>query len=311
MAGRGGKRQEPEQPAPVAMVPVETPGAMLRGVADEIAAMIHVARQYPRMEGRIATAAMEELEHLSSDDAAWLWYSIPYRDKCKGDACPHDPPHGTDVYHTVHVEGPSVHAAQYLAMRWGHNKHGWREIENSDERVVVEGVFMDWQNNVMTNDVKIISKSLTLRSGHVVRLSEDRLSKAVAAAGQKARRNAILAGLPRFLHTRYWMRAKEITQAPTGSTTNQKPIEDRRASAVDLFKRHGITLDVLEKHLRKPLKDWTDENLATLRGIAGAIRDGFVEPEEAFAVAAEDTAQPSQPEEAQQGTLGGLTGKAE
>lgn len=292
-----GKDKGGEQPPMDAVVVAETPQAP---GGTEMAAMIQIAQRYPRDEAMIRKDAMAELETLDADEAAYLWYSIPYKTRCPGEKeCTFDhkidPP--IDGKHTVYVEGPSIGAALDLARRWKHTSHGSRIIVEDDESVMVEGAFMDWQNNVRTNSILTVSKFLRLRSGGVVRLSEDRLAKAIAAAGSKARRNAILAGMPRGLVQRYWQRAKQITQQPSGAKTGAsvaKPIEERRAAMVQLFGRYGIGKDRLEKHRGKPLAQFTDEDLTTLRGVAGAIRDGFVEADEAFAISEQQEEKPAQ-----------------
>lgn len=231
-----------------------------------------MAIQRPRDEQKVYGAALKELE-LVPEFAAEAWYSIPYKDRTDGDE------------KTVNVEGPSIKAAMALARRWGNCANAARVVDQTEDRIVVEGVFLDYETNLRTLRTVTVSKMRWDKSKKaVIPLRDDRLNMAILAGMSKAARNAILASLPVWLVDGYVDHARKIASGkikPKDSTKELTPKEK-----VDFMKgalvRLGTTLPQVEEYING-LTFETDEDVALhLKGLHTAIKDGQAKIEEVF-----------------------------
>jgi hypothetical protein len=221
--------------------------------------MMRVAIERPRDEIKVLEGALRELE-LVPEEAALAYYSIPYQERSDG------------RQKTVHVEGPSIKAAMALARRWGNCTPTVRLLSEDAGCWNLAGVFVDYETSFKIERPYQQLKTLKRRDGSVQILSGKMLEAAFQSGVSKAMRNATLAGLPAFLVKRYYSRAKEIVAASM-----------KVADIVRAFSALKVTQEQLERHLEQPADKWTPEDVATLRGVWSAIKDGALTVEDAFA----------------------------
>ncbi len=254
-----------------------------------------MAVQKPRNIKELTDRSMAELRAFPQF-AKKAYYSIPYKDRS-----------GEDGEKTVLVEGPSIKAANALARNWGNNASGFRVTGADDERILIQGVFLDYETNVRkTAEISVARKAWSKKFNKVIPLREDRLNMAIQAGGSKAVRNAILNGLPVGLVDGYFAEAKRIAasggKAPETGPVNTEDIRAEMAQVTKAFENIGITADVLNSYV-SARPELSDEEAVTahLIGLLTAIQDGQVNAEEVFAVPAEDIREP-QPAPAPQAT---------
>lgn len=229
-----------------------------------------IATQRPRDEAKLYKAAALELS-LSPEFAKTAYYSIPYKDKATG---------GTTM-----VEGPSIKAAMALARRWGNCSNGARIVDETDERLTVEGVFMDYETNVRTlRTVSVAKSGYSSATKSTYRLREDKLNIAIQAGMSKAVRNAILSSLPASLVESYMAEAKKLA-AGGGKKAPGAPAETPAArvkKATAAFVKLGVPEQKVEDYIGGLSFETDDEVLAHLQGLYNSIKDGQANLQEVF-----------------------------
>lgn len=228
-----------------------------------------LAISHPRNEEKVYQAAIKELS-IVPGYAAKCFYSIPYKNDKGG---------------ITYVEGPSIKAAMALARRWGNCVNGARILDEDADRIVVEGVFYDYETNSRT--LRTISVPKTYWSKFdktMVTLRSDRLNLAIQAGLSKAVRNAILSSLPVWLVEVYYTKAKEI--AATGGK-KKAPTEKEIFQEIQTLTKDFIALGAEEKsvneyiaNLGKTMKP--EEVLTKLIGLHNAFVDEVANVQDVF-----------------------------
>lgn len=227
-----------------------------------------IAMQHPRTEKKILDDALAELD-MDDKVAQKAFYSIPYKDYENRDR--------DGQPKITYVQGLSIQGAMALARRWGNCANGARITRETDERIELEGVFLDYETNLRTTRPFSVSRTYVDRQTKTARpLNETRLNMAIQAGFSKAVRNAILASLPEYLKNQYF---KKATDVATGKTPNdtRTPQERFKATFEDIKKglaEYGVTSADMVKILGKA-RVATDEDLIKLRGTLNALIDGI------------------------------------
>lgn len=259
-------------------------GAMVMAMADvEIEAQAKLARQYPRKMALCLENALGELE-LDAKLAGKAYYSIPYKQWNKE----------KKVEETVFVEGPSIKAAMSLAGHWGNCANGARVVAQDDERIVVEGVFIDYERNVRWVRQQVVSrKRYDTKSAQMVPLREDRVVMAVQAGSSKAVRNAVLAGIPVAIVEKYMDKAKALASGVgSGKKLSAKDLKDRLAKMTEAFGKLGVSSEQLASYMKTNIASLktNEEKMAHMVGVFNSIEDGLADASEVFGIpAATDT----------------------
>ena len=226
------------------------------------------AFQRPRDESKVLEGALKELK-LAPDFAKKAYYSIPYKDK-QGN--------------TVLVEGPSIKAAMALARRWGNSSNGGRSVENLDDRLMVQGVFTDYETNTRTlREVPVSKFRYDINTKSMVPLREDKLIMAIQAGMSKAIRNAIIQSLPVYLVDRYVQEAKSLTIKDGGKAVKPLDVHARLESMVASLVEKGASKPGVARYVGDLMKTKNEADLlATLTGTINAIDDGHINIGEFF-----------------------------
>ena len=233
-------------------------GATIMKVENETMSAVSVAR--PRNEKTVLEGAIAELE-LYPDLAASNFYSIPYGES-----------RGSD--RKVLVEGPSIHAALALARRWGNCVTRSMQVGEDEEKVYLSGVFLDLETNFRVERPFTVSKLFRHRDNRVEALREQRLIQAIQSGASKSIRNAILAGLPRGFVETFYRRARAIAEREAKTTWSK---------LLEAFREFGVTKEMIEANIGRPIEKITDSEIVDLRGIYNAIKEGATTTGEAFA----------------------------
>lgn len=225
-----------------------------------------IAIQAPRDPAKALKNAFRELDAFP-DFAKAAYYSIPYKDRSGEDE------------KTVMVEGLSIKAAMSLFGLWGNASNGARVVEEQSDQIIVEGVFLDYENNTRTlRQIAVRKTAWNRRTKTVEMLREDRLNLAIAAGMSKAVRNAILASLPEGLKAAYFQKAREIVAGAAKGKSAKELLEEVLSALNGEYEIKK--LDVARILGKQSLKM---ADVLHLQGMLTALRDGQIKKEDLLA----------------------------
>jgi hypothetical protein len=216
----------------------------------ECMTQVDVAKRYPRAVAKFKST-IQTLALSSQAIAEKCFYTLPGRSGTKP------------------VSGPSIRMAEMMAAAWGNLAISTALVEISDRTVTVRARVWDMERNIAHQEefVAPIVGSAN-KGGH--RYSDDMIAVTIRAAQAKARRNAILAIVPRA----YYEEIKPqimLVAAGKGMT-----LRESAAKAMAYWKdEHGVTTPQVLKALRRDTVDEiTAEDVAFLRGFVTAVKEG-------------------------------------
>lgn len=218
----------------------------------EIDTLISTARRYPRSLST-AQKRMVDLATMDEDSADEAVYSLPRGGKA--------------------IEGPSIRFAEMAAQSFGNCRVAARTtaIDRKDKFVEAEGIFLDAETNVAT--LARVRRRIVDSKGRLY--NDDMILMTCNAAQSIARRNAILAGIPKAVWNKAYTSARQVVMGDITTLAN------RRAEAIKAFQRFGITAEQLFTILAvKGEEDIDQEKLVSLRSSFKHIREGNMTVEE-------------------------------
>jgi hypothetical protein len=173
------------------------------------------------------------------------------------------------------IEGPSVRLAEIIAHTYGNCRVGARTVAEETDFVVCQGVFHDLEQNVaITFEIK---RRIRKRDG--TRYDDDMIGVTANAGCGIAYRNAVLKGVPKG----FWLPLYERARKLAGGA--EKDAAKNRKAVLDYFAKLGAKeADVLRVAGVKDMGSLGPDQIATLRGIATAIKDGDTTVNAAFSV---------------------------
>lgn len=172
------------------------------------------------------------------------------------------------------VKGPSIRLAELAAMCWGNLEIEVGEPIVGDKSVVVKATAWDLERNYRQE--AIATTSILKRDGS--RYAAAVIETSALATAAKAKRNAIIAIIPRAYITDLLTVAKEVAAG------NKKPLEIVRKETLEFFARsHKVQPEQIFAMLGiGGVDDITEEHLDELRPIATALKEGSATVEEFF-----------------------------
>lgn len=210
----------------------------------EIDNQVTTARAFPRSLKQFSTECREGA--LMSDGAAAACsYCLPRAGK--------------------NIEGPSIRFAEILFSSWGNAHLVTKIIEEQRDFVKVMAIFFDLQKNNQQGAEVI--RRIVDKDGK--RFNVDMIGVTIAAAQSIARRNVILASIPKA----YWADIFEETRELARGDI--KSLKTRRAAALDWLAKKGVTQQMVVEALGVPgVEDIGLDELLTLNGMKTAILEG-------------------------------------
>lgn len=240
----------------IEILPPSALEAITRG---EVDCQISTAHKYPRSMAKFKTRAIE-MACIDQSTAESTIYCRPVGEK-----------DGKMQY----AEGLSVRMAEIVGACYGNLRVGSMIVEQTERYVVVRGFAHDLESNfASTSEVKeatVTKKGFPFSEGMRAVIAKSALSK--------ARRDATFQVVPKAL-------CRPIEIAARGLIAGDgKSLETRRLAAVQWVQRLNIDDDRVWKALGVAgSEDLTGEDLMTLTGIRGAIRDGDATIDDSFPV---------------------------
>jgi hypothetical protein len=231
------------------IIPASQLAALIRV---EIDTQISTAKQYPRSLKAFKTKALE-MATFSQEIAAGCFYSKPRAGKP--------------------IEGPSIRLAEICGSAWGNIRYGARVINDDGRIITAQGVCHDLESNVsatIENEKSVIGKNGK-------RFSEDMVVTTGNAACSIALRNAIFKVVPMAYVNEIYLQARKV------AIGDAKTLAANRAVAVEHFQKMGVPVAHIFAAVGKAaIEDIGLDELAMLKGLATALRDGDTTVDEAF-----------------------------
>ena len=176
------------------------------------------------------------------------------------------------------IKGPSIRLAEIIQSQWGNNRVGTRvvHVDRIEKYVEAEGVFHDLETNSATT--ARVRRRISDSKGRL--FNDDMIIVTGNAASAIAKRNAILAGVPKAV----WRRAySAVEQVLVGDV---KTLVERRGEAMKAFAAFGVTPDRIFAALEiEGLDDIGLDHMTSLIGMHSALKSGEATVEEMFPVA--------------------------
>ena len=238
-------------------IAMETPGtdvALVGAIAKaELDQQITTARAYPRSLKKFVNEC-RDMACLNEKVASECYYILPRAGK--------------------NIEGPSVRLGEIVHSAWGNCQSGARIVDESNDFVTAQGVFFDLERNVrVTMEVR---RRITDKHGR--KFNADMIGVTSAAACSIALRNAIFRGIPKAFWNDIYEEARKVAAGDV------KSLVTNRSEALTWLARKGVHEKmVLDALGLKGVEDIGIDELATLRGMVTAIKDGVATVEETFA----------------------------
>ncbi|MBN9317985.1 MAG: hypothetical protein J0I99_19770 [Devosia sp.] len=174
------------------------------------------------------------------------------------------------------IEGPSIRLAEIAAQKYGNCRIEARvvEVNKAEKYVEAEGIFLDLETNMASKAT--VRRRISTSGGYL--FSDDMIIVTGNAACAIAKRNAILAGIPRSVYRPAYQAARKLI---AGSV---ETLPKRREEAVKAFSVYGVKQEQLLEHFDvESLNDITADHLVTLRGMFNSLRSQEATVEEMFA----------------------------
>jgi hypothetical protein len=240
-----------EEGSGVELVKVDT-GSLAILNKSEIEQQVDTAKKYPRSIKRFRDEAMTMVT-LTEKIAEDCIYAVPRGGKT--------------------IAGPSARFAEVIVSAWGNVRAGARIISEDEESVTAQGFFFDVERNVTI--ALEIKRRITDKYGR--RYNADMIATTGNAAASIAFRNAVLKGVPKA----FWADMYEAARQTAVGTI--ETLANKRAAMLLYFQKMGITQEMILATLELPgVEDIGMEELAVLKGMATALKEGESTPEQLF-----------------------------
>lgn len=243
-----------EEPIKAEVLSPSTDVALAVGLTKaEVDQQIATAHQFPRSIKK-AMGNIISMATLDEETAEECMYSLPRDGKT--------------------IEGPSSRFAELVAQSWGNCRVAARVVREERDYIVAQAVYHDLETNTAISTE--VQRRIIGRGGR--RYSPDMIVTTGNAACSIARRNIILAGVPRAAWRKAYDSARQVIMGDVETLAN------RRANALKAFLRYGIAADQIYAALRVAgEEEITLDHLVTLRSMLATLKNGEATPEEMFA----------------------------
>jgi predicted Zn-ribbon and HTH transcriptional regulator len=177
-----------------------------------------------------------------------------------------------------YAENLSIRAAETIRSIYGANSLRVAQENLADGTVRITGIFVDYATATMTSDERIVSPWYKKRGGGMERTAEDRfLNLVVKAEKAKLRRDIILDAVPAILKAAY----RDACEKKIVATVTAGYVEE---NILPFLPSIGLNVADAETIVGKPRSmGWTNEDIATLRKVCSALKNGEMTKEELFA----------------------------
>lgn len=229
--------------------------AAVARATQEIQAALVIAQRFPRDEIKAKARIMEACKRAELAEAGEYEYS-------RG---------GT------RITGPTIDLLRAIANRWGNIRYGWTEVERRDGQSLVRCFAWDMQSNGQAERTFAVKHWRDTQAGGYALSDERDIYELIA--NQAARR--VRACLEEVIDADIVTVAVDTCRT-TLKTGEKVPLADRAVQMVTAFAEFGVTQPMIETRLGNKLDSVSENQLASLRRIFKALKDGVGKREDYF-----------------------------
>lgn len=233
----------------------QSDAAAVARATQEIQAALIIAQRFPRDEVRAKSRIIEACRRKELAEVAEYEYS-------RG---------GT------RITGPTIDLLRAIANRWGNIRFGWAEVERRDGQSSVRCFAWDMQSNGQAERTFTVKHWRDTQAGGYALDDERDIYELMA--NQAARR--VRACLEEVIDADIVTSAVDACRN-TLRTGEKLPLMDRAVQMVTAFAEFGVTQPMIETRLGNKLDAISDNQLASLRRIFKAMKDGVGKREDYF-----------------------------
>lgn len=175
------------------------------------------------------------------------------------------------------ITGPSIRLAEELARAFGNLDYGFHVVDQGDDWSDVECFCHDYESNTRVSRRIRVRHYRDTRSGPRRLTAERDIYELTASYAQRRVRACILELIPSDIVED----AVELCET-TMRTGDNASIEVRRRKMIDAFAALSIDVEALETRQGKASSVFDDADLADLRGVYNALRNGEGKREDYF-----------------------------
>lgn len=166
------------------------------------------------------------------------------------------------------VSGLSIHAVTEIANLWGNLDFGIKELSQQKDRSEMQAYCWDMQTNTITTQ-NFTNKHARDKSGSIEQITSlGGIYEINANMGARRLRARILAILPDYV-----VNAAEEECRKTLRGDSKQPLVDRVNGMVAQFKKLGVSIEMIENRLKKPVAQMTPDDFDEYIGIYNSIKD--------------------------------------
>lgn len=238
-----------------ALVVAQNDAAAVARATQEIQAALVIAQRFQRDEVRAKSRILEACKRKELAEVAEYEYS-------RG---------GT------RITGPTIDLLRAIANRWGNIRHGWMETDRRDGQSLVRCFAWDMQTNGQAERTFVVKHWRDTQAGGYGLTDERDIYELIA--NQAARR--VRACLEEVIDSDIVTAA--IDQCRMTLKTGEKlSLKDRAVQMVTAYAEFGVTQTMIETRLGNKLEAISENQLASLRRIYKALKDGVGRREDYF-----------------------------
>ena len=229
--------------------------AAVARATQEIQAALVIAQRFPRDEVKSKSRILEACKRKELAEQAEYEYS-------RG---------GT------RITGPTIDLLRAIANRWGNIRFGWAEVERRDGQSSVRCFAWDMQSNGQAERTFTVNHWRDTQAGGYELKDERDIYELLA--NQAARR--VRACLEEVIDADIVTSAVDQCRI-TLRTGERVPLKDRAVQMVTAFAEFGVVQAMIETRLGNKLEAVSENQLASLRRIYKALKDGVGKREDYF-----------------------------
>lgn len=229
--------------------------AAVARATQEIQAALVIGQRFPRDEVKVKTRILEACKRKELAEVAEYEYS-------RG---------GT------RITGPTIDLLRAIANRWGNIRYGWTEVERREGSSMVRCFAWDLQTNGQAERTFSVKHWRDTQAGGYELKDERDIYEAMANQAARRVRACLEEVIDSDIITSAIDRCHETMR--TGEKT---PLADRAVHMLDAFKEYGVTQAQIEVRLGNKLDAISENQLASLRRIFKALKDGVGKKEDYF-----------------------------
>jgi hypothetical protein len=227
-------------------VPASTEIAKSRESAEVQAAMI-LARQFPRDAVRAMDRILNSFQRPTLAEKAMYQYARGGQD----------------------ITGPSIRAAEAIAIGWGNVQYAVRELEQRNGASSVEAYAWDVETNTRSARTFIVEHKRHTKKGSYALEDPRDIYELVANNGSRRLRACILSVIPGDVVDAAMRQAGQTLRAQVKITP------ELLSSLLEKFAGHGITKQQIEQRIQRRFDAITPAQIVNLGNVFNSLNDGM------------------------------------